>query len=74
MKRLIRGVVTGTLIGAGVGMVMLMMRNRQHKVMTIAPNETRGTLRMVKDNALRWTSAVKSGTEAFSRKLARRIS
>jgi hypothetical protein len=78
MNKLIRGVVTGTLIGAGVGLVMLMMRNRQHKVMTVSPGrinqQTRGTLRMVKDNALRWTSAVKSGTEAFSRKLARRTS
>lgn len=78
MNKLIRGAVTGTLIGAGVGLVMLFMRNRNQKFMAVSPSkisgQTRGTLRMVKDNAMRWTSAVKSGTEAFSRKLARRTS
>jgi uncharacterized MAPEG superfamily protein len=80
MHKLIRGVITGTLIGAGVGVAMLVMRNRNQKMMAMArgPRElnerSRGTIRMVKDNAMRWTSAVKSGTEAFSRKLAQRTS
>ena len=84
MKKIVRGIVTGTLIGAGVGLAMIMMRNRSGKMATkvanrfgsLSPNaqKSRGTLRMVKDNAMRWTSAVKSGTEAFSQKMARRNS
>jgi hypothetical protein len=76
VHKLIRGVITGSLIGAGVGVAMLMMRNRNQKMMEMArgPRElnerARGTIRMVKDNAMRWTSAVKSGTKAFSHKLA----
>jgi hypothetical protein len=75
MNKLVRGVITGSLIGAGVGVAMLMMR-RNNSMMK--PEEisgrTRRTLKAVKDNALRWTSAVKSGTENFSRRLARRSS
>lgn len=79
MNKLVRGVITGSLIGAGVGAVMLMMRNRNQMIMKRrGPQElnerTLGTMRMVKDNAIRWTSAVKSGTQAFSRKLAQRTS
>lgn len=76
MNKLVRGVVTGGLIGAGVGVVMLMMRSRNQMMMKRGPQDlnerTLGTMRMVKDNAMRWTSAVKSGTEAFSRKLTQR--
>jgi hypothetical protein len=58
---------------------MLMRRKpgmiQNMKIQSVPSNaRTRGTVRMVKDNAMRWTSAVKSGTEAFSRKLAHRIS
>lgn len=79
MHKLVRGVITGSLIGAGVGVAMLAMRSRNQMMMKArGPQElnerTRGTMRMVKDNAMRWTSAVKSGTEAFSRKLAHRMS
>lgn len=80
MNKLIRGAITGSLIGAGVGVAMLVMRNRNQKMMmkTRGPQDlnerARGTIRMVRDNAMRWTSAVKSGTEAFSRKLAHRTS
>ncbi|HEX7715451.1 MAG TPA: hypothetical protein VF531_15645 [Bacillota bacterium] len=81
MNRLIRGAITGSLIGAGIGVTMLWMRRRNQSFMKSAmvqPHEmrgrTRGTLHMVKNNAMRWTSAVKSGTEAFSRRLAHRIS
>jgi hypothetical protein len=78
MNKLVRGIVTGSLIGATVGVVML-MRKRPSMIrnINIKPEQmngrTRGTVRMVRDNAMRWTSAVKSGTEAFSRKLAHRI-
>lgn len=79
MHKLIRGVITGSIIGAGVGVTMLVMRNRNQKMtMARGPRElnegARGTIRMVKDNAMRWTSAVKSGTEAFSQRLAHRTS
>ena len=79
MNRLIRGIITGSLIGAAVGVVMLMRkRSGGLKNMNIQPGQingrAHGTVRMVRDNAMRWTSAVKSGTEAFSRKLARRTS
>ena len=79
MNKLVRGVITGSLIGAGVGAAMLMMRNRNRMMLKKrGPQElnerTLGTMRMVKDNAMRWTSAVKSGTEAFSRRLAQRTS
>lgn len=76
MNKLVRGVITGSLIGAGVGVAMLMMQRRKGSM--VQPEEisgrTRGTLKAVKDNAMRWTSAVKSGTESFSRRLARRSS
>ena len=79
MNKLVRGIVTGSLIGATVGVVMLMRKKpgmiKNMKIQSAPLNgRTRGTVRMVKDNAMRWTSAVKSGTEAFSRKLAHRTS
>ena len=79
MNRFVRGIVAGSLIGATVGVVMLMrrnqsmtrnMKNQSNKI----SGRARGTVRMVRDSAKRWTSAVKDGTEAFSRKLANRIS
>ncbi len=69
MNKLVRGIVTGTVIGAGVGLAMLILRSRQHRALNFSP-QARGTLQAVKNNALRWGSAVKSGTQAFSRKLA----
>lgn len=79
MKRLIRGLVIGSVIGVAVGTVMLMRRKTGFlKNTDIRPDKmntrARGTVRMVKDNAMRWTSAVKNGTEAFSRRLAHRTS
>lgn len=79
MNRLVRGIVTGSVIGATVGVVMLMRKKSGvMKNMNIQPDKlsgrTLGTVRMVRDNAKRWTSAVKNGTEAFSRKLAHRTS
>ena len=77
MNRLVRGIITGSVIGAAVGVAML-MRKRQSVMgnMNMRSDQlserTRGTVRMGRDNAKRWTSAVKSGTEAFSRKLAHR--
>ncbi|MGE5582798.1 MAG: YtxH domain-containing protein [Bacillota bacterium] len=79
MNRLVRGIVAGSVIGAAVGVVMLMRRKPgMMKDMRMQPerinDRARGTVKMVRDNARRWTSAVKDGTEAFSRKLAHRTS
>ncbi|HBE80240.1 MAG TPA: hypothetical protein DDW65_21040 [Firmicutes bacterium] len=79
MNRLVRGIVTGSVIGATIGLVMLtrkksgVMKNMNTQADQLN-KRTHGTVRMVRDNAMRWTSAVKSGTEAFSRKLAHRTS
>jgi hypothetical protein len=78
MNRLVRGIITGSVIGATVGVVMLMRKPGVMKGMNMQADQlsgrTRGTVRLVRDNARRWTSAVKNGTEAFSRKLAHRTS
>jgi hypothetical protein len=80
MNKIVRGVITGAMIGAAVGLAML--TRRQRRVIGIADSmktgmgkvnrQARGTVRLVHDNAKRLTSAVKTGTETFTRKLARR--
>lgn len=81
MNKLIRGVVTGSLIGAAVGVAMLMRNRKSMSLMKNARSEmnfnrlnrkTRGTIKMMKDNAVNISSAVKDGTRAFTRKLSRR--
>ncbi len=79
MNKLVRGIITGSVIGATVGIVMLMrkktggMKNMNAQVDQLS-GRTRETAKMMQDNARRWTSAVKNGTQAFSRKLAHRTS
>lgn len=74
MNRFFRGVVTGSLVGAAVGLVML--ANRKRGVMNTGQvnHSTRGAVKMVRDNTMRLGSAFKNGTEAFSRRMARRMS
>jgi hypothetical protein len=73
MNRVLRTLLTGSLVGAAVGLVMLTGRRRG--MMNTAPvNNARGAMRMVRNNTMRWTSALKDGTEAFSRRMARRMS
>lgn len=75
MNRLVRGLITGSLIGAGVGIAMLVMNRRNGNLQSQQiRRQTRSTVGIVKDNAIRLTSAVKNGTEAISRRLARRSS
>ena len=77
MKRVVRGIIAGSLIGAAVGLVMLARKKPgivtgmkvQPKQMT---DQTRGTIKMVKDQTKRWTSALKDGTEAITQRLASR--
>ena len=76
MNRLTRGLFIGTLVGSAVGLMML-IRKRQGMMdssdqVTRVTRRSRNAMRMVKDKAHRWTSAVKSGSEAFTDKLARR--
>ena len=77
MNKLARGLITGSLIGAGVGVAMLLVQ-RNTKMGTLQSQtigqQARGTIGVVKDNAIRLSSAVKNGTEAISRRLARRSS
>ncbi|NLW47814.1 MAG: hypothetical protein GXY86_10830 [Firmicutes bacterium] len=72
MNRVLRSLVTGSLVGAAVGLVMLTGR-RRGMMNTASTNNARGAVRMVRDNTMRWTSALKNGTEAFSRRMARRM-
>ena len=75
MNRVLRSLVAGSLVGAAVGLVMLVNRRRGMMINTEQMNHSaRGTARMVRDNAMKLTSAMKNGTEAFSRRLARRMS
>jgi hypothetical protein len=74
MKRLLRGLITGSVIGAGVGVAMLVMSRRNNANNLQSQEKARTPIGVVKNNAIRWTSAVKSGTEAISRRLARRSS
>lgn len=77
MNRMIRGIITGTVIGTAVGAVMLLRNKRMKRsAMEFSPTKlaqkTRETVPMVRDNAMRWTSAVRTGTRALTRKLSRR--
>jgi hypothetical protein len=74
LNRMIQGIVASTVIGAAVGAVMLLRRKNQMgrtieiNSASMAP-KNRGVIPMVR-NAKRWTSAVRSGTKALTRKLA----
>ena len=79
MNKLVRGVVTGSLIGAAVGVAMLWRNRKGKKLMNRSQMNlkhmnqgTRGTIRMMKDNAVHISSAVKDGTRAFTRRLSKR--
>ncbi len=73
MNRILRGLVAGSLVGAAVGLAMLAGR-RRGMISAASSNNARGSMRMVRDNTIRLTSALKDGTEAFSRRMARRMS
>lgn len=73
MNRVFRSLVAGSIVGATVGLVMLVNR-RRGAMNTGQVNSVRGSVKMVRNNTMRWTSALKNGTEAFSRRLAKRMS
>ncbi|MGD8399842.1 MAG: hypothetical protein PVH64_02735 [Bacillota bacterium] len=75
LNRMIQGIVASTVIGAAVGVVMLMRRrNRTGRMIGVSSasvaSRTRGAIPMVRNNAKRWTSAVRNSTKAFTRKLS----
>ncbi len=79
MKRVIRGIVTGSLVGAAVGLALLwrkksaMMISAKNMRSNELKRQTRGTVKLVKDNTRKWSSVLKDGKEAISQRLARRI-
>ena len=89
MKRLARSLITGGIIGAAVGVSLLMMkkgRARESSQPSVGralwsadrsrqqtQNGMRGAAKMVRDNTMRWTSAMKNSTDALSKRLTRRL-
>ena len=79
LNKVAQGVITGTLVGAAVGVAMLMRRNgmglfkmanRRSRMM----NKRAGsTFKMVRDRAMHWTSGMKNETSSFTQKLLRRL-
>lgn len=76
MNRFARGLLTGGLLGlAAAGTMMMVGRRRQMMMMRMANTRklrrrAYRTMRMVTDHAMRLGSAVKSGTAAFTSRLA----
>lgn len=85
MNRLVRSLITGSIVGAAVGVSMVVLQKRANHnsskpmmkgrvpKMTRASEQSRGAVRMVRDNTMRWTSAIKNNTEALSKRLSRRL-
>ncbi len=75
MNRLARRLLAGGLMGvAAAGAIMMVGRRRQMRMSRMARprmmrRRARHTIRMVRDNALRLGSALKSGTVAFASRL-----
>jgi len=72
LNRLVRGILAGGLLGLAAAGAMTMVNRRQRLRMMRMRNMsgTRRTLKMVRNNAFRIGSALKSGTEAFASRLA----
>jgi len=75
LNRLVRGLLTGGLVGvAAVGAMMMVGRRHQMRMSRMARPQmlrrrARHTIRMVTNNAVRLGSAFKSGTVAFANQL-----
>lgn len=74
MTRIFRSLIVGSMVGAAVGLMMMANRRRGMMDAGRVNQKARGTMRMVRDNTARLTSALRDGGEAFSRRLARRMS
>ncbi|MGE5549555.1 MAG: hypothetical protein ACM3ZC_03380 [Bacteroidota bacterium] len=80
MNRFARGMLTGGLLGlAAVGTMMMIGRRQQRRMMRMANSRrlrhrARRTINAVGKNAMRFGSAVRSGTAAFASRLAEKDS
>lgn len=78
MNRFVRGILTGSLLGlAAAGGVMMLDRRRRRMMLEMANSRkvrqrARRTYKTVRDNAMRFGMAVKSGTSAFNSRMAQR--
>lgn len=81
MNKVIRGVVAGSMVGAAVGAAMLLQNNRtRHQWMRMSRRHSRqfghqagNTWRIVRDQAMHWTSGVRHNTGLLSRNFIRRM-
>lgn len=81
MNKVVRGVVAGGVVGAAVGAMMLLQNNRNRNPwMRMGYRRSRqfgrqagSTWRMVRDQAMHWTSGVRQNTGLLSRNLIRRM-
>lgn len=84
---MVRSVVTGGIVGAAVGVTMLMMKKARAREagqmagralhsterMERVQHGARSAAKMVRDNTMRWTSAMKNSTDTLSKRLTRRL-
>ena len=73
MNRFLRGILAGGLLGlAAVGTAAVVGRRRVRatRMRRVMRGRSRRTIRMVRDNAARLGSALRSGTAAFADRLA----
>ncbi len=79
MRRMVRNLVTGSIVGAVAGLVMLAARRQRNNMMqsNYFQNQARGrnqnTMNTMREKAIDLTTAAKDKTAAFSRRLARRM-
>ena len=78
MYRIVRGMLTGGLLGlAAAGAVMVVGRRRRQRLLEMRKvrmlrHRARRTFGTVREGALRFGSALRSGTAAFSERMSER--
>lgn len=74
MNRLLRGIIAGGLLGLATAGTMTMVGHRRRMRLLRAERmrreRARRTIRMVRDNTVRFGAALKSGAEAFASRWA----
>ena len=81
MHKIVRGIVAGSVIGATVGLAMLMRKKQsmaplkmRSNSMRMMKNQSRGTVQLVKDQTKHWSNVLKDGTASITQRLAHRNS
>jgi len=79
MNKLFRNLITGSLVGVAIGVTMALMNKKQgvrveEDLSDMVEEKTRGMIRMVRDNTKNLAKNVKENSDAFSKRLARRLS